>query len=375
MISFSRNSRSIFANWWWTIDKVLLLMFAIVIVLGAFLTFSASPSVANRIGYGSFHFVKKQMLFLPAAVAGMLFLSMLSLKNIRRIAILGYAATILLMFLTLFIGVENKGATRWISIFGFQLQPSEFVKPLFVMVAALLFEAGKKYQDFPGMLLSAGLYVLTAVLLLAQPDIGMCIVVSVIWCFQLFLAGLPLAFVWLLAGAGLVGAVGIYVFFPHAQARIVQLFSSELSYQVKKAMAAFENGGWFGVGPGEGVAKLHIPDAHTDFIFAVAAEEYGMVFCLIIVGLFAAIVIRTMLLSCRENNLFIILASSGLVASFGLQAIINMASTLHIAPTKGMALPFISYGGSALLGTAIGMGMLLAITRKNVHAEDKDEEY
>lgn len=375
MISFSRNSRSVFANWWWTIDKVLLLMFAVVIVLGAFLTFSASPSVANRIGYGSFHFVKKQMLFLPAAVAGMLFLSMLSLRNIRRIAILGYAATILLMFLTLFIGVENKGATRWISLFGFQLQPSEFVKPLFVMVAALLFEAGKKYQDFPGMLLSGGLYALTAVLLLAQPDIGMFIVVSVIWCFQLFLAGLPLVFVWLLVGAGLIGAVGIYAFFPHAQARIVQLFSSELSYQVKKAMAAFENGGWFGVGPGEGVAKLHIPDAHTDFIFAVAAEEYGLVFCLIIVGLFAAIVIRTMLLSCRENNLFIILASSGLVASFGLQAIINMASTLHIAPTKGMALPFISYGGSALLGTAIGMGMLLAITRKNVHAEDKDEEY
>ena len=147
----------------------------------------------------------------------------------------------------------------------------------------------------------------------------------------------------------------------------------QLSYQVKKAMAAFENGRWFGVGPGEGVAKLHIPDAHTDFIFAVAAEEYGMVFCLFIVMLFATIVIRTMLLACRENNLFIILASSGLAASFGLQAIINMASTLHIAPTKGMALPFISYGGSALLGAAIGMGMLLAITRKNVHAEDKDE--
>lgn len=375
MISFSRNSRSVFANWWWTIDKVLLVMFAAIIILGAFLTFSASPSVANRIGFGSFHFVKKQMLFLPAAVAGMLFLSMLSLKNIRRIAVVGYAATILLMLLTLFFGVENKGSTRWISILGFQLQPSEFVKPLFVMVAALLFEAGKKYQDFPGVALSAGLFGLTAVLLLAQPDVGMCVVVAAIWCFQLFLSGVPLIFIWALAAAGLVGAIGIYVFFPHAQARILQLFSPELSYQVKKAMAAFENGGWFGVGPGEGVAKLHIPDAHTDFIFAVAAEEYGMIFCLVIVGLFAAIVMRTMLLSCKENNLFIILASSGLAASFGLQAIINMASTLHIAPTKGMALPFISYGGSALLGTALGMGMLLAITRKNVHAEDKDEEY
>lgn len=373
MISFSRNSRSVFANWWWTIDKVLLLLFAAIIVFGAFLTFSASPSVANRIGYGSFHFVKKQMLFLPVAIGVMLCLSMMSLRNIRRLSVVGYAATILLMFLTLFFGIENKGATRWISVLGFQLQPSEFIKPLFVMVAALLFEAGKKYQDFPGMILSGALFGLTAILLLAQPDVGMFIVVGTIWAFQLFLAGLPLVFVWLMAGGAVAGAVGIYAFFPHAQARILQLFSSELSYQVKKAFAAFENGGWFGVGPGEGVAKLHIPDAHTDFIFAVAAEEYGMIFCLILVGLFAAIVIRTMLLSCKENNLFIILASSGLVASFGLQAIINMASTLHIAPTKGMALPFISYGGSALLGTALGMGMLLAITRKNVHAEDKDD--
>ncbi len=375
MISFSRNSRSIFANWWWTIDKVLLVMFAAIIILGAFLTFSASPSVANRIGYGSFHFVKKQMMFLPLAVIGMLFLSMMSLKNIRRISVIGYVATLLLMFLTLFFGIENKGATRWISILGFQLQPSEFVKPLFVMVAALLFEAGKKYQDFPGMILSAGLFGVTSILLLAQPDVGMFIVVGVIWCFQLFLAGLPLIFVWVIIAVAVVGAVGIYAFFPHVQARVLQLFSSELSYQVKKAMAAFENGGWFGVGPGEGVAKLHIPDAHTDFIFAVAAEEYGMVFCLVMVGLFAAIVIRTMLLSCKENSFFIILASTGLAASFGLQAIINMASTLHIGPTKGMALPFVSYGGSALLGTALGMGMLLAITRKNVHAEDKDEEY
>ena len=375
MISFSRNSRSVFANWWWTVDKALLVMFAMIIIFGAFLTFSASPSVANRIGYGSFHFVKKQLLFLPLAVSGMLFLSMLSLRNIRRIAVCGYALIMLLMLFTLFFGVENKGATLWIYILGFQLQPSEFVKPLFVMVSALLFEAGKKYQDFPGKSLSVILYFLTSVLLLAQPDIGMFVVVSAIWCFQLFLAGLPMMFVWMLVGAGVAAAAGIYAFFPHAQARILQLFSSELSYQVKKAMAAFENGGLFGVGPGEGVAKLHIPDAHTDFIFAVAAEEYGMIFCLLIVGLFAAIVIRTMLLSCKENNLFIILASAGLVASFGLQAIINMASTLHIAPTKGMALPFISYGGSALFATAVGMGMLLAITRKNVHAEDKDEDY
>lgn len=375
MVSFSRNSRSIIANWWWTVDKTLLTLLTLLLAIGIFLNFSASPSVANRIGVGSFHFIKRQLFFVPIAYGIMLFLSMQSLKTIRRTAIVGYVLTLMLMAVTLFWGEETKGASRWITLFGFSLQPSEFVKPTFAVVAAWLFDGQKKYRDFPGNLLSMSLYFLTAVLLLLQPDLGMTIVVTAIWCFQFFLAGLSLWLVGILGALGLVGAVAAYFIFPHVHVRVDQFLASEsnLGYQIKKSLEAFQSGGFFGRGPGEGVVKMNIPDAHTDFIFAVAAEEYGMFLCLVIVGIFAAIVVRAMIVSAKDNNLFIILSASALAASFGLQGIINMASSLHMMPTKGMTLPFISYGGSSLLATALGVGMLLAITRKNVHAEDKDE--
>ncbi len=375
MISFARNSRSIVANWWWTVDKVLLTMITLIITIGVFLNFSASPAVANRIGVGSFHFIKRQLFFLPLAYGLMLFLSMQGLREIRRTAIVGYIVTIVLMIMTLFWGEETKGASRWIRILGFSLQPSEFIKPTFIVVAAWLFDGQKKYRDFPGNFLSIGLFGFTLILLLLQPDVGMSIVVSTIWLFQFFLAGLSTMLVCILGGAGICALVLAYFIFPHVQVRVQQFMASEnnLSYQVRKSLDAFQNGNLFGMGPGEGVVKMHIPDAHTDFIFAVAAEEYGMLLCLFIVALYAGVVIRSMLISARDNNLFIVMASAGLAASFGLQGIINMASTLHMMPTKGMTLPFISYGGSSLLATAFGVGMLLAITRKNVHAEDKDE--
>ena len=375
MGTFSRHSRSIIANWWWTVDKVLLTLIALLIIIGIFLNFSASPAVANRIGFGSFHFIKRQLVFLPLAVGLMLFLSMQNLKTIRRTAIVGYVLTVGLMILTLFWGEETKGASRWIRLGGFSLQPSEFIKPCFAVVAAWLFEGQKKYQDFPGNLLSVGLFLFTAALLIAQPDFGMTVVVTLIWGFQFFLAGLPLLWVGILGIGAVIMGIGAYWMLPHVQVRFQQFLDSEnnLSYQVKKSLKAFQSGHWFGRGPGEGIVKNHIPDAHTDFIFAVAAEEYGLFLCLFIVGVYAAIVIRAMMISLKDNNLFIILSAAALSASFGLQAIINMASTLHLMPTKGMTLPFVSYGGSSLLATALGMGMLLAITRKNVHAEDKDE--
>lgn len=377
MVSFSRNSRSIIANWWWTVDKTLLTLITLLLAIGIFLNFSASPSVANRIGVGSFHFIKRQLFFVPIAYGAMLFLSMQSLKTIRRTAIVGYGVALFLMVLTLFCGEETKGASRWISFFGFSLQPSEFVKPTFAVVAAWLFEGQKKYCDFPGNLLSTAFYALTAALLLLQPDLGMTIVVTLIWGFQFFLSGLSISLVVILGLLGLAGAVAAYFIFPHVHVRVDQFLASEnsLGYQIKKSLEAFQSGGFFGRGPGEGVVKVNIPDAHTDFIFAVAAEEYGMLLCLLIVGIYAAIVVRSMLISAKDNNLFIILSAAALSASFGLQAIINMASSLHMMPTKGMTLPFISYGGSSLLATALGMGMLLAITRKNMHAEDKDEAY
>lgn len=373
---FSRNSRSLIANWWWTVDKVLLTLVTVLIAIGIFLNFSASPAVANRIGAETFHFVKRQLFFIPIAYGLLIFLSMQKLKTIRRVAIIGYMITIILMILTLFWGEETKGASRWIRILGFSLQPSEFIKPTFAVVAAWLFEGQKKYRDFPGNLLSTCLYGFTLILLLMQPDVGMSIVVSLIWGFQFFLAGLSVLLVAVLGLVGIGLLVIAYFAFDHVHARVQQFIGSgnELSYQVRKSLEAFQSGSIFGRGPGEGVVKLNIPDAHTDFIFAVAGEEFGLLLCLVIVGLYAAIVIRSMLISMKDNNLFIILSASALAASFGLQGIINMASTLHLMPTKGMTLPFISYGGSSLLASALGMGMLLAITRKNVHAEDKDED-
>lgn len=375
MISFSRKSQSLISNWWWTVDKVLLSLITVLIIIGIFLNFSASPAVANRIGADTFHFVKRQLFFIPLAFGIMLLLSMQKLKTIRRIAIIGYVIVIALMILTLFWGEETKGASRWIRIFGFSLQPSEFVKPVFAVVAAWLFDGQKRHQDFPGDILSTGLYALTVILLLLQPDVGMTIVVTVIWGFQFFLSGLSIVLVSIMIFGGIALLVMAYFTFSHVHSRVEQFLASggELSYQVKKSLEAFHNGSIFGMGPGEGVVKMNIPDAHTDFIFAVAGEEFGMFLCLIIVGIYAAVVVRSMVISMRENNLFIILSASALSASFGLQAIINMASTLHLMPTKGMTLPFISYGGSSLLATALGMGMLLAITRKNVYAEDKDE--
>lgn len=376
MIAFSRKSHNLLSNWWWTVDKTLLGLVSGLMVLGIFLTFSASPSVAHRVGFGSYHYIYRQCFFVPIAFGIMIFLSMQNLKFIRRFASIGYILALILTVLTLFWGEEVKGAHRWIRIFGFSLQPSEFIKPTFAIVAAWLFDAQKQYSEIPGTLLSIGLFIITAGLLIAEPDIGMTFVVSAIWFFQFFLNGLP--FIWIIGAALLCmgGAVVLYFTFPHFHTRIQQFITSEneLSYQVQKAFDAFQSGHLFGRGPGEGVAKLSIPDAHTDFIFAVAAEEFGFIICAVIIGVYATIVIRSMLISMKDRNFFIILSSAGLAASFGLQGIINMASSLHLMPTKGMTLPFVSYGGSSVIASAIGIGMLLAITRKNAHSEDKDEQ-
>lgn len=375
VLIFSHNNRSLVANWWWTVDKTLLACISILIVLGILLTFSASPAVATRIGFDSYHFIKRHLFFAPLAYMVMIALSMQKLKFIRRLSLVGYLAAIALVVCTFFFGEANKGAARWLMVFGFSLQPSEFVKPFFIVTAAWLFDGERRHPEFPGNLLSTALFLFTALLIVRQPDIGMTMVITAVWLFQFFLNGMPLL---LLGVAGLIGmgaVIAAYFAFPHFQIRIHQFLVSggELSYQVKKSLEAFQSGSLFGRGPGEGVVRSSIPDAHTDFIYAVAAEEYGVFLCLAIVALYLVIVIRSMIISCKDNNLFITLSASGLAASFGLQSIINMASTLHLMPTKGMTLPFISYGGSSIIATAVGMGMLLAITRKNVHAEDKDD--
>ena len=376
MVNFSRKSHSVFSKWLWTVDKVILFLSLALLTIGIILDVTASPAVARTIHVEDFWFVKKQVCYAVASLLVILVLSMLKLRTIRQISLVGFAAVCFLLVLTLFLGVETKGARRWMSLFGVSVQASEFMKPIFIIVTAWLLDCGKKYDYFPGMLISVLLYGIVAGLLLLQPDVGMTLLVTAVFGLQLFLAGLPLFIVVVGVLGGVAGLVLFYFIYPHFHARVDQFLygSNETSYQINKAMQAFQNGNLIGKGPGEGTVKLNIPDAHTDFVFAVAGEEYGLWLCLIIILLFAIIIIRTLRCSLKESNLFVMYAEVGLAASIGFQAFVNMASSLHIIPTKGMTLPFISYGGSSLLASAMEIGMLLAITRQNVASEDKDLE-
>ena len=375
--SLSRSSSGMLANWWWTVDKLLLFAVAFLLLCGIVLSMSAYPVVAKVKHITTYHLVYKQAAFIFVAIGSILFFSMLSIKWTRRLAILGYVGAVFLLILTMFFGVEVKGAKRWLDI-GMRIQPSEFVKPVFVVLTAWMFEIQRRYKNFPGLWVSMGLLGFTCLLLLKQPDYGMTVVVVTVWLAQVFLSGIPIRIFIILGMMALVLFGVAYLALPHVQVRIDGLlsgiFADKPQEQVKRALDAFENGGFFGVGVGEGVVKWHIPDAHTDFIFPVVAEEYGMLVCLMIVIAYATVVIRSMWLSGKENNMFIVLSVCGLAISFGIQALVNMASTMQLGPTKGMALPLISYGGSSLIGASIGVGMLLALTRKNVYAENRDDE-
>ena len=275
-----------------------------------------------------------------------------------------------LLALTLIAGPEIKGARRWLVVAGLSVQPSEFVKPAFAVVAAWMFAAQRMDDSFPGNTIAGVLLILVTGLLILQPDLGMAAVVPTVWFGQFFLAGLSLPWVALLALLGLCGVVAAYFAFGHVASRIDNFLDPSVgdSYQVTTALEAFNKGGLFGRGPGEGTVKEILPDAHSDFIFAVAGEEFGLFLCLLLVVLFALVVLRGLTRVLQQNDLFVLLAASGLLAQFGLQGLINMASTLRLIPTKGMTLPFISYGGSSLLGLALAMGMVLALTRRRVGA-------
>jgi cell division protein FtsW len=366
MSTFARTDRRIVAQWWWTVDRWTILAILVLIGFGSLMVMAASPAVAVRIGTDNLHFVKRYFAVLPAALALMFAVSLMSPRMIRLLAIAGLAIGLVLLVYTLMNGVEIKGARRWIDLPGESIQPSEFVKPCFAVVSAWLFAQSKQRPSFPGNWIAIGLYVLIVSLLIRQPDLGMTAVVSVVWFTQFFLAGLSLVWVVALMGAGVAGLGGAYLLLPHVATRINGFIDPQSgdSYQVDRSIDAFMNGGMWGRGPGEGTVKLSLPDAHADFVFAVAGEELGLIVCLVIVALFAFVVLRGFSRLLQENNLYIVLAATGLLVQFGLQAIINMASTLHLIPTKGMTLPFISYGGSSLLALGLGVGMMLALTRR-----------
>jgi len=383
-MAISRTDNSTLGRWWWTVDRWTLAALLALIGLGYFMMLAASPAVAARvIGEGSRSFLlAKQVVFLGLAAGLMLAISLLPPAGIRRIAQIGCAFALVLTLATLAMP-ETKGARRWLAlpVFG-TMQPSEFLKPCLAVVSAWLLAAGKldaarRATDgglFGGVFQPRFLYPLSAFVLLAfcalilklQPDFGMLMVVISVFLAQLFVAGLNMFVIAaaLLAGCGL--AVSAYFMLPHVKKRVDLFLNPESgdAFQITKSLQAFGNGGLFGRGPGEGTVKNSLPDAHADFVFAVAGEEFGFILCAFILALFCFVVVRGLLRLLAESDLFVVLAATGLLAQFGLQAFVNMASTLHLIPTKGMTLPFVSYGGSSVLAIALGMGMLLALTRR-----------
>ena len=362
----SRADTSVIGRWWWTVDRWTLLAVAMLIGFGYVMMLAASPAVAERIGQARDVFILKQIVFL--AVAGLIVVgvSLLSPRGVRRVALGGCAVALALTALTLVAGVQIKGAQRWIALPGVSLQPSEFLKPCFAVVAAWLIAEGKRGRLPFGSAIACAVFALIALLLKSQPDIGMLAVITGVFAIQLFVAGLNLLVFGGLLGLIGAAAVGAYMIFPHVQSRVERFLNPAVGdhYQVTRALEAFGAGGLLGRGPGEGHIKDVLPDAHADFVFAVAGEEFGLIVCLLIIGVFAFIVLRGLLRLLTEGELYVVLAATGLIASFGLQAFVNIASTLHLIPTKGMTLPFISYGGSSAVAIAFGMGLLLALTRR-----------
>ncbi len=371
----TRHSKSKIANWWWTVDKVNFSVAVFLIFVGIMLVLSASPSAAHRDRLmDEFSFIKKQGVFIFVGVMLMIGISMQSLRTIRRLAVFGFLCAFVGVVLTYVVGDATKGAQRWIKFAGFSLQPSEFIKPVFIVVTAWLLDARKRAEDFPGMAIAVFLFLITAGAVFGQPDLGMTVLISGVWALQMMWAGIPGWLITILFTSGVCLVIGAYFFLAHVRDRIDRFLATEneIGSQIQKSMDAFANGNLLGRGPGEGVVKMSLPDVHTDFIFSLAGEECGVWLTSLIVISFAVIVVRTMLFAQKENNLFVMYASSGLAASLGGQAIVNMCSALQLIPAKGMTLPFVSYGGSSMLASCLCMGMLLALTRKNAVAEDKD---
>lgn len=369
----SRAEPSLSGRWWWSIDRLILTALVALMVSGVVLLMAGGPPVAERLGLSTFHFVNRQAAYLVGAMAIFLAVSLMTPRQVRRAALLIYLGSLVMVVATLYFGVEVKGAKRWLTLGPLgSVQPSEFLKPAFVVMAAWAFAEGTRRPDLPGTILALILLPITLVPLILQPDFGQTMLVSLVWCGLFFVAGLH--WFWVI-GLGGVGAVGIFVAYelvPHVRARIERFMDkgSGDSFQVDTALESFAQGGWLGKGPGEGTVKRILPDAHTDFIFAVTAEEFGIVVCMLLVALFAVIVIRALFVAQKAEDPFVRLAVTGLSLLFGIQAAINMMVNLHMMPAKGMTLPFISYGGSSLLSLAVGMGFLLALTRRRPRSVD-----
>jgi cell division protein FtsW len=362
----SRAHDSPLTDWWWTIDRQLVSLVLLLLLAGFVISFAASPPVAERLDLDSLHFVARHAVYAPLAAVLLIGISFLTPRDVRRTALLLLLVCLVLLVAVLFVGEEIKGARRWLHLGGTSLQPSELMKPAFIVMTAWLFAEGTRRPDVPGALLAVGLLVITVALLVAEPDLGQTALFVAVWGTLLFLSGVSTLLVAAAGGIAAGGMLAAYFAFPHVTARINRFLdpSSGDNFQITTAMQSFARGGWSGTGPGEGIMKRVLPDSHTDFVFAVVGEEFGIVLCLLLVLLFSAFVMRGMTLALRRQSAFERMAVAGLTAQIGIQAFVNMGVNLHLLPAKGMTLPFISYGGSALLSNAVTVGFLLALSRR-----------
>ena len=363
---FSRAEKTPMAEWWWSIDRELLGALVLLLTCGMVLSFAASPPVAERIGLSEWFFVIRHAVFCAVALPVMLATSLLNHRQARIAALGTLVVSLLLLWATLRFGTEVKGARRWISFAGQSIQPSEFVKPAFAVLGAWLFSESMIQRNVPGKMLATAVMMAIVAGLLLQPDIGQTALVLGTWAVLLFLSGISWLVIFGLAGGAGALLVGAYMFFPHFSRRIDTFLNPDgggNTYQIDRALQSLLEGGWFGRGPGESIAKKLIPDAHSDYVFSAAAGEFGILFCMALVILIGFIVIRAMLAAQRQSSLFARLAASTLATQFAMQSGINLAVNLNLIPPKGMTLPFVSYGGTSMIAVAFGMGLMLAFTR------------
>jgi cell division protein FtsW len=367
----TRADDSVLSEWWFTVDRRLVGLMLALFGAGFVLSLAASPAIAIKKGLPAFHFVERQALFAALGAAVMVAVSMLPPRYVRRLALALLVAAVAGLVAVLVAGPEINGARRWLRLAGITLQPSEIAKPAFVVIVAWLMAEERKGGGFPALAIAIGIYATVATLLVLQPDLGQTLLVTALWSALFFLSGQSLARAGLVAalGVGLLGGAALVL--GHARSRLVRFFSpsSGDTYQVDKALQSFSEGGLFGRGPGEGTVKMVLPDAHTDFVFAVLAEEFGAIACLALVGAFAVLLISASRRARSEPDLFTRLAILGLVLLIVLQAVINMGVNVGLLPAKGMTLPFLSAGGSSTLAVAIAGGMLLALMRQRAGVE------
>lgn len=364
MPQLSRADTSVVGRWWWSVDRVSMAALAILIGAGYVLALAASPGLSAHLMDPRTLAMVKEIGFLAVGGTMMVALSMLSLRQVKLAALGMGIIFFLLTFFTLVHGTEVDGGRRWLSLPGTTIQPSEFLRPAFIIIVAWCIAESRRTPGFPGKRAALCVYLATVALLKMQPDIGMSFLYTMVVFTQFYLDGMETKWIIGAIVTLLVLAVCAFLFITHVHTRVEMFLHPAKGSQAQTALMAFGNGGMFGRGPGEGQVKQFLPDARADFVFAVAGEEFGLFFCAFVILVFLAVVLRTSVRLLAEPNLFVVLAAGGLVVAFGLQAFINMASSLSLIPTKGMTLPLISYGGSAVLSICIQMGFLLALTRK-----------